>query len=628
MSPEKSWTAAIPRWRKAASSIVRDPNDAKDLEKDILIAGHHHNYVKAVRHLCQHGPEAVERILMERAPIPFDRLDGKLDFTREGGHGKHRIVHCADHTGKTIMEGLLQAVRMSPNIRILTGRTAVDLITTDHHARYKEYRYQLDNQCLGAYVYNEDTREVETLLADFTVLATGGVGQVYLHTTNTAACTGSGIAMAQRAGVRLDNLEYVQFHPTALYTRQSHSFLITEAMRGEGARLTNAKGEFFMKRYDERADLAPRDIVARAIMDEMLHSGEPCMYLDVSGVKHDIPTRFPTIYQHCMELGIDINKKPIPVVPVAHFFCGGILVDASARTTLTRLYSVGECSCTGLHGANRLASTSLLEALLWGYSAGQDIAQRITKRGYISKRLADAIPDWESTGDERNDDPALIAQDWATIRNTMWNYVGISRTASRLHRAFDDLRALSRHLHDFYKNTAISKPIVDLFHGCQAAYSITQSAAQPPQPRVPSQDQLEQNYCGGGKPFLQGSSPSPSLPVGAASPFSKGGCVCRRAPCPFPTGCHRIWDTTGSPKEPRQKHQRKSVPKKALSARFSLFPASSDFCNKGGATLFRPTGAFLPPPSVVTAARCGRFPYTRDTRKTDVPAGHKGFKKA
>ncbi len=373
-----------------------DPNDAKDLEKDILIAGHHHNYVKAVRHLCQHGPEAVERILMERAPIPFDRLDGKLDFTREGGHGKHRIVHCADHTGKTIMEGLLQAVRMSPNIRILTGRTAVDLITTDHHARYKEYRYQLDNQCLGAYVYNEDTREVETLLADFTVLATGGVGQVYLHTTNTAACTGSGIAMAQRAGVRLDNLEYVQFHPTALYTRQSHSFLITEAMRGEGARLTNAKGEFFMKRYDERADLAPRDIVARAIMDEMLHSGEPCMYLDVSGVKHDIPTRFPTIYQHCMELGIDINKKPIPVVPVAHFFCGGILVDASARTTLTRLYSVGECSCTGLHGANRLASTSLLEALLWGYSAGQDIAQRITKRGYISKRLADAIPDWKA----------------------------------------------------------------------------------------------------------------------------------------------------------------------------------------------------------------------------------------
>ena len=186
-----------------------DPNDAKDLEKDILIAGHHHNYVKAVRHLCQHGPEAVERILMERAPIPFDRLDGKLDFTREGGHGKHRIVHCADHTGKTIMEGLLQAVRMSPNIRILTGRTAVDLITTDHHARYKEYRYQLDNQCLGAYVYNEDTREVETLLADFTVLATGGVGQVYLHTTNTAACTGSGIAMAQRAGVRAGWMGYV-----------------------------------------------------------------------------------------------------------------------------------------------------------------------------------------------------------------------------------------------------------------------------------------------------------------------------------------------------------------------------------------------------------------------------------
>ena len=467
----------------AQGGIVYTPDKDKDgsLEQDILIAGHHHNYLKAVRNLCHHGPEAVERLLMQRAPVPFDLgEDGTLDFTREGGHRIPRILHCADHTGRTIMESLLEEVRKSPNIRILTQRTAIDLITTHHHAKSREYHYQLENQCVGAYVYNEATRSVETILADWTILATGGVGQVYLHTTNTSACTGSGIAMAQRAGVRLDNLEYVQFHPTALYTRQSRSFLITEAMRGEGARLVDAAGEAFMLRHDERGDLAPRDIVARAIMEEMLHRGEPCMFLDLSNVRHDIPTRFPTIYKHCLELGMDITREPIPVVPVAHFFCGGILIDAQGRTSLSRLYSVGECSCTGLHGANRLASTSLLEALLWGYRAGQSIASRITKRSFLSKKLTSAIPDWESTGDERNDDPALIAQDWAAIRNTMWNYVGISRTSSRLHRAFDDLRDLSRHMNYFYKNTPISKPIIDLFHGCQTAYSITQSALRNP----------------------------------------------------------------------------------------------------------------------------------------------------
>ena len=456
----------------------RDPE--RSLEKDILIAGHHHNYLRAVRDVCHYGPEAVEQILMQRAPVSFDREDGNLDFTREGGHSIPRILHCADHTGKTIMEGLLAAVQTSPNIRVLTNRTAVDLITTHHQARNREYHYQLENQCVGAYVYNEENHQVETILADWTVLATGGVGQVYLHTTNTAACIGSGIAMAQRAGVRLDNMEYVQFHPTALYTRQSRSFLITEAMRGEGARIVDAAGVPFMQKHDPRADLAPRDIVARAITEEMLHRGEPCMYLDLSGIKHDIPRRFPTIYKHCLDLGIDITRVPIPIVPVAHFFCGGILVDSAGRTSLSRLYSVGECSCTGLHGANRLASTSLLEGLLWGYRAGHSIASRITRRSFLSKRLLNAIPDWEHTGDERNDDPALIAQDWANIRNTMWNYVGITRTASRLHRAFDDLRDLSRHLHDFYRNTPLSKPIIDLFHGSQTAYIITQSALRNP----------------------------------------------------------------------------------------------------------------------------------------------------
>ena len=468
----------------AQGGIIHRPyaEDEKALEKDILVAGHHHNSLEAVRFLCKNGPEAVESLLIERAQVPFSRTDdGKqLDFTREGGHSAPRILHCADHSGRSMMDGLLALVRATPNIRVLTNRTAVDLITTHHHTRQKEYRYQLENQCLGAYVLNNITGEVETLLADWTVLATGGVGQVYLHTTNTPASTGSGITMAQRAGVRLDNLEYLQFHPTALYTRQSHRFLITEALRGEGARIVDSKGRAFMKRHDERADLAPRDIVARAIMEEMLHSGDDCVYLDLSEVKHDIPRRFPTIYKRCLDLGMDITRQPIPVVPVAHYFCGGILTDTRGRTTLSRLYSVGECSCTGLHGANRLASTSLLEALLWGRSAGQDIARRSSKRRFLSKRLAASIPDWENTGDERNDDPALIAQDWASIRHTMWNYVGISRTASRLRRAFEDLRDLSRHLHDFYKDTPLSKPVVDLFHGCQTAYIITQSAMRNP----------------------------------------------------------------------------------------------------------------------------------------------------
>jgi L-aspartate oxidase len=284
--------------------------------------------------------------------------------------------------------------------------------------------------------------------------------------------------MAHRAGVRLDNLEYVQFHPTSLYHRSGQRFLITEALRGEGARLVNARGRAFVGDYDARGDLAPRDIVSRAIAEEVLRSGDDCVYLDLSGVNLDIQARFPTIYAHCLELGLDITRSPIPVIPAAHYFCGGILADQCGRTTLERLYGVGECSCTGIHGANRLASTSLLEALLWGYSAGRSIAAR--HRSSLGKRLLDSIPDWESPGCEQNDDPALIAQDWSNIRHTMWNYVGITRTASRLKRAFEDLRDQSKHLHDFYKRTPLSKPLIDLFHGSLTAYIITQAALRNP----------------------------------------------------------------------------------------------------------------------------------------------------
>ncbi|MFV0349991.1 MAG: L-aspartate oxidase [Halodesulfovibrio sp.] len=455
-----------------------EEGDPRLLEKDILTAGHNRNYKTAVRYLCTRGPESVKRILVERLNIPFarskDDCECEWDLTREGGHGVPRILHCADYTGRAIMDGLVAAVQAHPNITVLTNRTAVDLLTSHHHARDLEFRYQLNNQCVGAYVFNEQLKRVETVLAHYTVLATGGVGQIYLHTTNSASSIGSGLAMAYRAGARIHNAEYVQFHPTALYHRSDRRFLITEAMRGEGARLVDAKGVPFMQHHDARSDLAPRDIVARAIVEEMLKSGEDCVYLDTSEVRHDLATRFPTIFRRCLELGIDIKSQPIPVVPAAHYFCGGILADPRGRTTVERLYAVGECNCTGVHGANRLASTSLLEALLWGHSSADDISKRISRK--ISKRLKDAMPDWDPAGEEHNDDPALIAQDWARIRHTMWNYVGITRTQSRLSRAVEDMRELSKNVHDFYKRTPLSKRLIDLFHGCQAAQVITLAA--------------------------------------------------------------------------------------------------------------------------------------------------------
>lgn len=459
-----------------------DDDSPEQLQQDILSAGWNHNYAKAVEHLANKGPKTLKELLIEKYPVPFSKAEEKQwNLTKEGGHSVARILYCADHTGKNIMETLAEALQASPNIRVLTQRTAIDLLTTSHHARHLDYRYSLKNRCVGAYVFNEKTNSVETILSRFTLLATGGVGQVFLHTTNTEGSIGSGLTMAHRAGAKLMNCEYVQFHPTALYggaKRGERRFLVSEAVRGEGARLVNAAGEAFMPRYDERADLAPRDIVTRAIMDEMLHSGTDCVYLDVAHtVDCNIRERFPTISENCKKIGIDICTQPVPVVPAAHYFCGGVLTDLRGRTSLDRLYAAGETSCTGVHGANRLASTSLLEGLLWGHEAAQDIAARFTRgKTALPQQLLDSIPHWECPGSIENEDPALIAQDWATVRNTMWNYVGISRNKYRLNRAFTDLRTLYKNLQDFYQKTPPSKPIIDLFHGSQAAYIITLAA--------------------------------------------------------------------------------------------------------------------------------------------------------
>ncbi len=461
--------------------VYRAPDDdPKLLEADMLTAGWRYNSVRAVRHLARKGPEVIRETLIEKYQVPFARDDsGSFALTREGGHGKARILYCADHTGKTIIESLLARVEGHPNIEVMTGRTAIDLLTTQHHARHLDFRYCLANQCVGAYVYNQSLAQVETVLADYTVLAAGGAGQVYLHTTNAASSIGSGLAMASRAGARIMNAEFIQFHPTALYQRKGRAdrrFLVSEAVRGEGARLVNSSGETFMSRYDPRADLAPRDIVTRAIMEEMLRTGEDCVYLDAARFAHgDLKERFPTIFESCAKIGVDMAREPIPVVPAAHYSCGGVLVDERGRSTLDRLSCVGECSCTGAHGANRLASTSLLEAALWGHWAGLDVTRRAGS-SRLTRKLMDSIPDWENLGQEHNEDPALIAQDWAAVRHTMWNYVGIARTTQRLRRASDDLRNQLRNIQDFYKKTPISKPIVDLFHGCQTALIITEAA--------------------------------------------------------------------------------------------------------------------------------------------------------
>ena len=452
-----------------------EQGDPKDLEADILAAGWKQNYLRSVRLLSRKGPQCVQELLIDRLQTPFFRTtSGEFDLIKEGGHSRPRILHDADFTGRTIMDRLMAAVAADRHITVLTNRVAIDLLTTHHHSRTLDFKYQLENRCCGAYVFNQELGQVETVLADYTILAAGGIGQVFLHTTNSASSIGSGLAMTSRAGAKTVCGEYVQFHPTALFHRAPRRFLISEAVRGAGARLVDSAGRAFMKRYHPMADLAPRDIVTRAIQEEMLLSGEPCVFLDAAGyVKEDLPVRFPTIHAKCLEIGVDMTRQPIPVVPAAHYFIGGVLVDMVGRTTLSRLYAAGECSCTGVHGANRLASTSLLEGLVWGVAAGRDLASRVGRRNTLSRRLMDSIPDWVHLADEENEDPALIAQDWATIRSTMWNYVGITRTESRLRRAFEDMRALNKRLHDFYKRTRVTRELVQLFHGCQAAYIVT-----------------------------------------------------------------------------------------------------------------------------------------------------------
>lgn len=500
--------------------IYRGRKDsASRLVEDILQAGAGLCSEEAVRFLATEGPRVVREILIDQLHVPFSKnLEGELDLTNEGAHSVSRIIHAGDATGRAIEISLLNRVRDEPNITLATETTAIDVLTTHHHPGDIQVQYRLENECVGAYLLDNRTNEVMTVFADYTVLATGGVGQIFLHTTNTRHSLGDGVVMASRAGARIMNAEYVQFHPTALAHKKANHFLISEALRGEGARLMNQRGEYFMEKYSPALkDLAPRDVVTRAIVEEMTQSKDDYVYLDLARFykgREPIRERFPNISAECAEIGVDIANEPIPVVPAEHYFCGGILVDNWGRTTLSRLYSVGESSCTGVHGANRLASTSLLEGLTWGFFAassiqglleGRDNSEQRPRRrvpagassaavirsysshepgrGAVPQSILATIPDWQVPGRENREDPALILQDWTTIQNTMWNYVGIIRTRERLKRAVADMRELGHRLTKFYHESTISKEIIELFHGQNMSAIIAAAALRNPKSR-------------------------------------------------------------------------------------------------------------------------------------------------
>jgi L-aspartate oxidase len=456
--------------------IYRGLNDSPDLlAEEIMRAGAGHCYPKAVHILAEEGPRLVKELLIDKVGVPFDReAGGELSLVREGGHSIPRIIHAADFTGRAIEVALLDKLQKHPNVALLAGHTAIDLLTPSHHALNRLEIYQ-PQQCVGAYLLDQANERVLRCLARKTILATGGLGQIFLRTTNPAGARGDGMAMAYRAGARVINAEFIQFHPTTFYHPHAPRFLISEAVRGEGARLVHADGEPFMHRYDpDWKDLAPRDVVARSIHREMLLRDVANVFLDLrsSIPKEKILEHFPTIYKDCLAYGVDITRDLVPVVPGAHYSCGGVWADAWGQTTVEDLYAIGEVACTGVHGANRLASTSLLEGTVWGQRAAAHIGQRLA--GPAAPDPA-GIPPWRDAGAE-NPDPALISQDMSSVKHIMWNYVGLVRTTPRLERALHELRNLESEIEQFYRKTRVTDGLIGLRNAVRTAVIVTAAA--------------------------------------------------------------------------------------------------------------------------------------------------------
>jgi len=464
MITKKSFVDSASAWAQGGIASVHADEDSFDAHvSDTLIAGAGLCDETAVRHVVENGPAAIDWLIGQG--VPFDRDNGDFHLGREGGHSCRRIYHVADATGASVQNILRERLRTTPHITLLEGHIAVDLITAQKLGGP-------DKRALGAYVLDIASEHVETIAAGHTVLATGGAGKAFLYTTNPDTATGDGMAMAWRAGCRVANMEFIQFHPTCLYHPHAKSFLITEAMRGEGAILRLPDGSRFMADHDARLELAPRDIVARAIDFEMKKRGLDCVYLDITHQPaRFIVSHFPTIHARCLELSIDITRDWIPVAPAAHYACGGVIVDPHARTDLANLYAIGETTCTGLHGANRLASNSLLECLVYGRAAAADIIE-----SEAAPRLA--LPKWDESRVTDADEQVVITHNWHELRRFMWDYVGIVRTNKRLERAAHRIRLLKDEIHDYYSNFRISNDLIELRNLVLTAELIVRCAQQ------------------------------------------------------------------------------------------------------------------------------------------------------
>ena len=466
---KKELTEGCTLYAQGGVAAVLDDNDTIESHiEDTLKAGAGLCDRDIVQYTVEHSKEQIKWLINMGVTFTQEKdADGKPHYhlTREGGHTNRRIIHAADATGKAIETTLTSRVKKHPNIDIFEHHIAIDLIT--------EAKLGKENgRCLGAYIFDKKENRVKVFKARFVVLATGGASKVYLYTTNPDVSTGDGIAMAWRAGCRVANMEFIQFHPTCLYHPLAKTFLITEAVRGEGGRLLLPNGKPFMQRFDPRGELAPRDIVARAIDHEMKRLGIPCVHLDISHKPADfVKSHFPNIYRRCLDYGIDITKEPIPVVPAAHYTCGGVMTDKYGHTDIDGLYAIGETSFTGLQGANRLASNSLLECLVYSASAAQDI----TKKSNHVKSPPE-LPEWDESRVTNSDEEVVVAHNWDELRRFMWDYVGIVRTNKRLERAKRRIDLLTHEIEEYYGNFRVTNDLIELRNLVLVADLIIQSA--------------------------------------------------------------------------------------------------------------------------------------------------------
>jgi L-aspartate oxidase len=451
-----------------------DWDKAADLKADIQNASSNTSNIQAIDLVIERSAKILKEILLDKAKTEFTKNGEKLSLTTEAAHSSPRIIHKDDCTGESIQVSLLNYIKSLPNVKILEKHTAIDLITPSHHGVSLEQRYE-PHKVVGAYVFDQVNGSVKKLMAKKVVLATGGIGSLYLHNSNSSGSRGDGHAMAKRAGAIISNMEFIQFHPTTFYSGAYHRrFLISEALRGEGGVLINSKGERFMEKYHKDLELAPRDVVSRAILSELIELQDDYVYLDLSGKDSTwIKQRFPTIYNYCFKYKVDITKEPIPVVPAAHYTCGGVKTDLLGKTNLENLYAVGEVACTGLHGANRLASTSLLEGLTFGYLAAENILEEINELNIYD---SDSIKDWHLG--EQEVDTALIIQDIQTLKQTMWNYLGLKRSKNRLARARAMISELNEEIFKFYKHAKLRDDLIGLRNAVEVGYMVLNASVQ------------------------------------------------------------------------------------------------------------------------------------------------------